>query len=408
MNILIINQYASNANYPSGAGERHYFLAKEYPNDYYISIVTSTSNHLLTRKPHKRNKERIFREILTPRIDFCWLFGRKVNLESGLSRFVSWIEFAYGLFFLKLKNKPDVVVLSSMSIVPVYYCIYVKLRYKSKLIVEIRDIWPLTLKEIGGVSTWHPVYQFLKLSERLSYFFADHIVSVLPNFSEYFKLKFKINRPITWIPNGVVMNDYISSAPTESSTNRILMYTGTIGKANNMKIFIEALIKIKLKVLDRLQVVVIGEGPEKASLKRLAISEGLSFVEFRDKMPKIQMHKVLSNASFCYHGCKKLPLYEYGISPNKLNDYMLAKKPIISASGLKADPVNFANCGIVTEPDVNALSEAILQFTITDESYLKELGENGYSYLKSTTTYPILGKKYVSIFRSLVESRELN
>lgn len=55
-------------------------------------------------------------------------------------------------------------------------------------------------------------------------------------------------------------------------------------------------------------------------------------------------------------------LYRYGISMNKLSEYMACGKPVVVASGFVDNPILDSGCGISTRPaDPNAMAQAILQ-----------------------------------------------
>ena len=47
-----------------------------------------------------------------------------------------------------------------------------------------------------------------------------------------------------------------------------------------------------------------------------------------------------------YLGWPKLPIYRFGISPNKLVDYMMAGKPVVHGVEAVNDPVADSGCGV--------------------------------------------------------------
>ena len=90
--------------------------------------------------------------------------------------------------FLPVKKLgiPKSIIVSSMPIFSIVSGLFMKIRYKSKLLFEIRDIWPMTLQEIGGKSKFHPAVIFIGLFEKLGYCYSDSIVSLLPNAQKHF------------------------------------------------------------------------------------------------------------------------------------------------------------------------------------------------------------------------------
>ena len=69
-------------------------------------------------------------------------------------RILSWIDFEIKLWLMpkNILPKPDIVIVSSLSLFTILngYCL--KKRFGCKLVFEIRDIWPLTIIEEGGFS----------------------------------------------------------------------------------------------------------------------------------------------------------------------------------------------------------------------------------------------------------------
>ena len=55
-----------------------------------------------------------------------------------------------------------------------------KWRYSSKLVFEVRDIWPMVLVENGGFSKFNPFVIGLQVIEWLGYKFSDEIVGTMP------------------------------------------------------------------------------------------------------------------------------------------------------------------------------------------------------------------------------------
>jgi len=52
-----------------------------------------------------------------------------------------------------------------------------------------------------------------------------------------------------------------------------------------------------------------------------------------------------------YIGLQRQSLFRFGISPNKLMDYMMAARPIVCAVDAGNDIVSEAGCGITIQPE---------------------------------------------------------
>lgn len=402
--ILVINQYASCPKYSTGAGERHFYIAKELlKRGIKTRIISASFNHLFHQHP-KVPKGKLFLTEEIEGVEFIWIKTRKYSSTSGIGRAYSWIEFLVKLYLMRGLKDFNCVLVSSMSLLPALFAIRVKRIFKIPFIMEIRDIWPLTFKELGGYSNLHPVVFFLTKIESMAYKNADSITSVLPGFKSYFAKYYpKLEKDIHWIPNGISSNfqkQTIIQPQTLDNKNFKIVYTGAIGIANHLRYFIEAAILLEDK--KDIEFHILGDGYEKQELESMVLRHELINVFFYNKLPKSEVQSFVKKASICYHGCKDSYLYTYGISPNKMNDYMLAAKPILSASSLKNDPVNIAKCGLVVESgNAQAIADGILKLKSLPKDELELLGQNGYDYLISNQTYKVLSEQYFRLLSDL-------
>lgn len=393
--IWVINQFASLPRYSYGAGERFFFLSKYLSKNYKIKVISGGFSHLFKEYPNTPN---LFNSEITPDAEYVWVKLKRYQARQYMWRTLSWFEFAFKLFFLPIKkSKPDLVIVSSMSLFPIVYAVWLKWRYNIKFVLEIRDIWPLTPIEIGGYSKFHPLIMVMKMIERWGYQQADSIVSVLPNFKEYLDENGFHKKKFVWIPNGISekhSNKAVNPLFNLPENKFNVLYAGTVGNANAMEYFIEA---ARLLCVDNnnIHFNIIGDGPLKTSLEEQ--SKGLSNVTFYPKILKEELYPIVNQADVCYIGWHDKSIYRYGVSANKYNDYMLAKKAILSSSNISMDPVVMANCGMnvpAARPDLIVTS--LLKFQAMTKEQISTMGENGYNFLLNNQVYSKLAKKYIS------------
>ena len=402
--LLIINQYASTPKYSSGAGERFYYLAPYFnAAGYKVSVVSGSYNHLFIRSP---KTDQLFTEEEIPGGIFYWLRLKNYRGENFIGRLYSWFEFLYKLFFFKLEEPPHIVIVSSMSLFPIIYGYYLKMRYSSKLILEVRDIWPLTPMELGGYSKNHPFIALMRQIEKFAYKKSDTLVSVLPGFGNHVKEVIKIYKEVTWIPNGISAT-LQKEQDTSGELNLLdsayfnVVYTGAIGIANALEYLIEA--AGILNAHPHIRISIIGEGPEKNALEAKVKSNSLTNIRFLPKIEKNLVVHILNQSDVCLISWRNKRIYTFGVSANKYNDYMLARKPILSASAILSDPVVVANCGLQVEPEnAEAMAKGILQLYHKSDIERDKLGENGKQYVLKHKTYEVLSLKYLTLFDQLI------
>ncbi|WP_229205834.1 glycosyltransferase family 4 protein [Duganella sp. Leaf126] len=146
----------------------------------------------------------------------------------------------------------------------------------------------------------------------------------------------------------------------------------------------------------RFAFVLAGDGPEKQALQRRVDVEGLRDVHFIAPLPKACIPALLGGFDIAYLGWRRQPLYRYGISPNKLGDYLMAARPVIHAVDAANDPVADAGCGLSIAPeDPAALADAIDRLARLTPWQRHELGQRGASYARRHLDYRLLARRFL-------------
>ncbi|MGB5236270.1 MAG: hypothetical protein WBN59_01460, partial [Flavobacteriaceae bacterium] len=181
-NIWILNQYITSPEI-DGDGYRHYYLAKRLHQFGYNSLLVTSS---FAHAPYRHNKYKGLYKYVNKGVPTIILKGNKYGIASGVGRIFSWIVYSFQLYLLpfissKKVPKPDIILLSSLPLLPILNVPFFKLLYpKCKFVFEVRDLWPLSGIELGGYSPRNPFMQFLAFLERMAYRKADLVISVIP------------------------------------------------------------------------------------------------------------------------------------------------------------------------------------------------------------------------------------
>ena len=121
---------------------------------------------------------------------------------------------------------------------------------------------------------------------------------------------------------------------------------------------------------------------------------------FLPPIPKCTIPLWLDKMDCLFIGLKKCTLFKFGISPNKLIDYMMSGVPIVSAVEAGNDPVSEAGCGIsVKAENPQAIAEGILKIYNMTSKQRHEMGERGKQYVLRNHTYPILAAKFLQAMK---------
>lgn len=399
--IWIINQTAG--TFDSGWGERHLSLSQYWiKKGYKVKIFSGSYNHLFTNQPTISKKWFTIQKI-NESIEFCWVKTPKYH-DGGFRKFWSNMIFTFRLFFFSTSKvqKPSIILVSSMPIFSIVNGIYFKNKLKSKkLIVEIRDLWPLTPIYLKGYSPKHPLVKIVGWFEKLAYRKSDKIVSLLPNAREYIDAISKDESKFIYIPNGVedglLKNEKLPKSLKEMIPKNkfIIGYAGTLGLANAMEYFIEA--STLMQEYEDVHFVLVGDGYLKDQFLTQVINQ--RNCTFLPKVKKSQVQNVLKTFDVCYVGRYNSPLYKHGVSYNKYFDYMLANKVILESSELIKDPVELSGCGlIVNSESAEAVKEGILQLKQMSIADRSAMAQKGYNYVKKYHSYQYLANLYLQLF----------
>jgi glycosyltransferase involved in cell wall biosynthesis len=388
--IWIINQYAGSSKH--GMTFRSYFLAKQFIKKYEVNIFSASFSHVMSNPPEvlKNTTENI------DGITYHWIKVFKYTKSKSISRVISMFLFLFKLFFYSTSKfkKPDVIIVSSISPLPIWKAYLWSKKYKAKLIFEVRDIWPLSLIEIGGFKNSHPFIWLLQKTEDFAYKVSDYVVSVLPYAFDHMKNHGLNIERFRYIPNGIEINE--ESVKVYNNKVFKVGYAGTIGIANALDYLIHTSNILKN---ENIEFHLLGNGPEKSRLIKLVESLGIKNVFFYKSVSKDQVPNFLCKMDALFIGWHKSNLYRFGISPNKIFDYLLSSRPIINSSGAKNKIIKEAKAGFSVEPeDPKAIAEAILKLSKMTLEQRIELGKNGRNYVEKYHSYKKLAIQYESLF----------
>ena len=401
MNIWYVNHYSPGTRNPKEG--RAYFLSKGLVENGAECAVIGASFHHLIRESSQQREQICSRNV--DGIPFVWL-KTPTYVGNGFGRLKNMFIFALRFFNIDLVaksilNKPDAIIISSGH--PFHFLAGLKWarKFDAKLVFEVRDLWPLSLNLIVGLSRFHPLTIVLALFERLAYIKSDLIVSLLPNAFEHMAAYgVKRDRFIN-IPNG-----YSVSVPASNQCNideslrrirkkysLLIMHTGSMGQPNGLQLLLE--VANDFRANSKVGFVFIGGGSCKDELMQASNSP---HVFFFDAIPKDQVQQALSYADIGYCGSQKGlgDLYKYGVSPNKIFDYMAAGKFILFVVDSFNTPVDLAGCGVRYSPsDLEGIKMFICS-AVQNENFLHNAGSRGKVYLQKNHEYTLLTKKLLN------------
>ncbi len=401
MNVWMLNHYALTPS--MSGGTRHYDLGKELvAKGHKVTIVASSFHYSKFVEMREYGDKESLEEDVNG-VKFIWLKTRPYA-GNGIGRvlnMLSYMKSAIKTLSSKNVKKPDIIIGSSVHMFAVYAGYRLAKRYNVPFVMEVRDIWPKTLVDMG-ISKWHPFVILLGVMESFLYKKSDKILTNLPYAYEHIE-QYVDRDKVVWISNGVDM-DNIKYTPKEKSDKFVISYTGAIGTANNLQILLE--VAKRLKGHEDIYFQIVGDGPEKPSLLRYKEEHELSKVNILDSVAKDKVSDILANSDVLFFNLKDSPIFQFGISSNKLFDYMASGRIIIFSSNAKNNPIKDSQSGFSIEPDnIEALEETILKIYKMPLEERVSMGLKARDYVEKNFSTKVLGDKLENFLKELVDSK---
>jgi glycosyltransferase involved in cell wall biosynthesis len=422
LHLWIINQYAS--SYPQSGWTRHHFLARFMrPCGIATTIVTDAAI-----RPGGRRAEGSPAESSTgasvsagpgpddPR--FLWLPTRPYS-GNGVGRMINMLGYAWSALRAGLRPSrnglpaPDVVIGSSPQPFAALAGWLIARRHRVPFVLEIRDLWPESLVAILGVRRYHPIVLLLGAIEKFLYARSDRIVGVLDGVADHVAMRVGRKAPqTTWIPNGVALDVMPEATPLgEPGAEFHVVYAGAHGPPNSLDTLLRAAELLEAEEAadpdaPAFRFDLYGDGAVKSELTAYAERHGLRSVHFHDPVPKDEVFRILAGADAVVLLLPRLYLWRFGISPNKIVDYLAAGRPVILAVDSPGDPVTRAGAGIkATAQDPADLAAKIRRMAALPIEERRAMGERGRAYVREHHDMPILARRLAEVIRDVIAAQ---
>ena len=407
MNIWLINHYALPPTEPGGT--RHYSHARELiRRGHDVQIITCTFHHL-TRKHMIAIRRGHWERQVIGGVPFTWISARGYRSNS-LARVLNMLEFSGRLWRGSWADglpRPDVILGSSPHPFAALAAARWASRYGVPFILEIRDVWPYVLSEVGGYPHYHPFVVLLDVTMRYLYREADRIVMFSEHSMDLLERCGADRKKIVWIPHGVDLT--MNPQPLPAPHNRIftVTYFGSHNKVNNLDAILDAAAILQRDGVKQVLIQFIGDGMEKLRLVERARREGIRNVRFQDPVPKQQAPVVLHHSNAFIVNIRNDGVSRNCMSIQKLYDSLAAGRPIVFGGAMESDPVRDAGAGLSVQADnPRQFAEAIKFLSTQPAAKLAEYGARGRRHIEERYSIPRLVDRFEALALELVGPRK--
>ena len=400
MNILYLNHYAGSP--ALGMEYRPYYLAREWVRSgHRVQMLAADFSHVRARQPAAGDET-------IDGIDYRW-YATPPYQGNGLGRVKNIAAFLRAVWAdtprLVREFQPDVVIASSTYPMDIWVARRLARRARAKLVFEVHDLWPLSPIELSGMSPRHPFALLCQAAEDAAYRHADVVVSMLPKVQGHMAGRGLDLRKLHIVPNGITLDEWQGTPPplrddvaqalaaARAAGRTVVGYAGSMGLPNALDTLLDAAARLKDEPL---QFVLVGGGHEQARLAQRVAAEGLHRVQFLPPIPKAQVPGFLAGVDIAYIGWQRVPIYRFGIAPNKLMDYLMARCAVLHSVEAGNDPVAEAGAGLTVAPESpEAVAQGLRALAATPADERRAMGERGRAFVLARHTYPVLAQRFL-------------
>jgi glycosyltransferase involved in cell wall biosynthesis len=394
--VWVLNHYALE---PGGAGgTRHFNLSKHLRKYGWRATVLAASVELNSGRQRLSDNESTRLEQYEG-IPFLWVRTPQYQ-GNGSGRMLNMLAYTFRVLLpgcTKALDKPEVIIGSSVHPFAAFAGRLLAWRHRVPFIFEVRDLWPQTLIDLGRIKERSFLAFVLRRLEKWLYQQASSIIVLLPKATDYIMPLGIAKEKIVWIPNGVDFSSFPAYALQNKKEGEpfVLMYFGAHGQANALKNVILAMGIVEKKSQKKKIVLrLIGDGPLKKQLLDLVDNLGLKNVSFSPPVPKNTIPELASEADAFVFNLLDAPVFRFGISSNKLFDFMAAARPILFCSDAVNNPVKDARAGVTVPPgNPEELARAIIGLAETPFEERKKMGEGGRRYVEEQHDFDVLARR---------------
>lgn len=405
MKILFLTQYCP----PEvGAPQNRIFeFAKQLKKfGHEVTILTAMPNYPRGEIFEEYRGKKIVKETIDG-IDIVRTGIYATKSKDFVKRLRNYLSFTWSSVFSGAKHieEQDVIITESPPLFLGWSGYVLSKMKRAKFVFNVSDLWPESAVKLGVLhnkamikaSTWLEEFCYRKAAAVTGQTkgIVDNIVS-----RGFDKNKVHI------ITNGVDTEFFKKENKSEEFRESIgiedkfaVVYAGIHGIAQGLEVLVDAAEIIKEE--KEIQIVFIGEGPEKPMLMNRVKEKKLENVTFLPMQHKKDMPKIIASMDATVVPLKKLDIFK-GALPSKMFENLASEIPIVLAvEGEAENLINSAKAGIVVEPENSKeIAEAILRL-YKDKELREKLGENGREYAIRNFSREAIARKLENILLEL-------
>lgn len=288
--------------------------------------------------------------------------------------------------------------------------IWLSIIKRTRLIFNVSDLWPESAVQLGLVRKDSLVHRLSSWLESLCYRRAWLVTGQSKEILRDIQTRFPHKRTYH-LSNGVDVekfsdnhSDMGTGDHLNPSTGCVALYAGLHGLAQGLDQLIQAADMLHDEA--GLEIILVGDGPEKRELVETAQQRELGNIRFLDPIPAERVPELLASADILLITLKS---YIPGAVPSKLYEAMASGKPVVLvASGEPASIVEQHQAGIAVEPgNISGLVDALRRLR-DNPNLRREFGQNGRHAAEESFNREKIVAGFMNFLEAYSPSREVD
>lgn len=419
--IWIIDHYSSEPQY-GGISRQYDFAVELGKRGYKVVVIASgfchfTHSYICT--------ENIKVNTIYSGVHYVYLKTTAYESNSGAQRARNMIDFMNKVLkfepvIAQKYGRPDVV--SGCSVHPLAWVAAYKIarKYKVRFVAEVRDFWPRVWVASGDKKRTDPMVLFFGEVQRWAFKHADRIIYSMYHGDKYIcgelgvrKSKVYLigqpmdcerfdsnSRNVDLLPEEIRRFAGMDISSDKASRPFLCSFAGYYMVYEGVYVMLEALKRLEEKGLP-VKMVFVGSGAEKEGMKKYIEENQIHNALIYDRIPKESVPALLSHSDICMahlevKGHKEV--YKYGVSKNKVNEYLYSGACTLYGFLYKDDEVAKSGGGMMFEPynDID-LAEKIESIYWMPVEKRRQYGANGRNYIRQNRSVEVLADRLLEV-----------
>lgn len=383
MRIWIVNHYAGGPEL--GTGWRHWELARRWVRLGGSVRILAASTSIGGQRHARRVGEQELDSVRFSFIDAPAYGGNGAGRLRNILAFNRGAAREMSRLLRARAERPDVIIASSPQPLAWPASMRAAREANAAFVPEIRDLWPESLVELGGMPGWHPLVQWCRWVDARACRAASMVLSPLAGIDKAMRSRGHAAVRCMVVPNGVSLEegdppaldadlfDWVDAA--RSGGRRLVLYAGAMGVPNALDQLLDALELLAEGDVRRVQVLMVGDGSERERLQARSATRALP-VRFAGARPQSQVRALCRACDVGFLGWLDRPLYRFGIAPQKRGLMLGEGLPILHAVPHRlVDEGTLGTGWSVPAGDAMALRDALRSMLAASDRGLEDMRE---------------------------------